>query len=232
MFISNDEQTGRFTFEAEGSTNPLNPYFIGKLSHPSQASGVTIGAGYDMGGRNALQVENELVMAGLSSYVAAVLAQGAGLTGDAAGKFVKDNHTLMVEDIRVLRNLFAMDFPRYVTRARASFNYHANNFQTAMCGYGTHYANPTAFSWETLYPSIRVIAIDLVYQGFGRQVGGYGKPIHLCMANNFDWLIHYIETSSGLNKYEAGRRRAPYLRARRDFEILNDSQCTPDPILV
>jgi hypothetical protein len=225
MYISSDEQTGRFTFEAEGSTDPASRYYYGRLSHPSAQSGVTIGAGYDMGGRNAVTVQSELTAAGMMPDVAATISQGAGLTGAAAEQFVTTNAALRVDNMQIFRNLFAVDFPRYVTRARASFEYHSNTFATGMISYG--HAGAVQFTWDTLYPAIRVIAIDLVYQGFGKMVAGYGKPIHFCIANNFDWLINYINATPGLSQYEAGRRRVPYLRARKDFEVLNYSNCIP-----
>lgn len=232
MYISSDERTGLFTFQAEGSTDPHNPYFIGKLSHPSPASGVTIGAGYDMGGRNAIQVEYELVSAGLSSFVAAKLAKGAGLTGHPAAKFVADNMDIRIEDIQILRNLFAMDFPRYVTRASNYFAYHAATFHSHMSSYGKMYSKAVQFTWDTLYPSIRVIAIDFAYQGFGRMAGGYGKPMHFCMANDFDWLIGYIQHTPGLSRYEAGRHRASYLQTNKALEMRNYSNSIPETRVV
>lgn len=224
MYISDDERTGRFTFEAEGSLDPKNPCYIGRLVHPSAESGVTIGAGYDMGGRTELQVKSDLVGAGLDRIAAERLAKGAGLTGAAATRFVVANAHLLV-DVQILRSLFATSYPGYVTRARSNFRYHASSFRTSMSGYGKEYKDAIFFDWEYLYPSIRVMAIDFTYQGFGRQAAGYGRPLHFCMANDFDWLIAYITNTPGISKYEKGRHRAGYLRDRMAFEIRNYSNC-------
>src|SRR5437762_3075975 len=115
MFINNDERTGRFTFEAEGSLDPHSPWYIGKLSHPSAQSGVTVGAGYDMGGRTPMQVRNELVTAGCNSVLAEKLSRGAGLRGHPADQFVKANKSILaINEVQVLRNLFAQIYPTYV----------------------------------------------------------------------------------------------------------------------
>ena len=63
-----------------------------------------------------------------------------------------------------------------------------------------------------------------MYQGFGKQQAGYGKPLHFCMANDFDWLIKYIQMSP-LSQYEAGRGRARYLQSRKLLEKAVFSNC-------
>jgi len=226
VYINSEQSTGSFTFDAEGSSNPSSPFFYGKLAHPSNQSGVTIGAGYDMGGRTEAQVRADLIAAGTSVDLAGKLAKGAGLTGTPAQTFVDTNRpTLLINDMQVLRSLFAKIYPGYVTRANAAFDFHAKTFTTLMPTYGLKYKNAVFFDWESLYPAIRVIAIDLVYQGFGSQQAGYGKPLHFCMANDFDWLVDYIRSSS-LNQYEQGRGRAKYLLSRKDSEIAHYSQST------
>jgi hypothetical protein len=227
MNTSADEKSGQFTFAAEGSTNSASPYFIGKLSHPSADSGVTIGAGYDMGGRTESQVKNDLVLAGLASETAAKLAKGAGMKGGQADQFVAANKAdLIVKDLAVLKRLFDQVYPGYVSTAHDNFNYHAATFRHSMPHYGKKFKDATFFSWEHLYPAIRVIAIDFTYQGFGKRQAGYGRPMHFCMANDFDWLIDYITTTPGLNRYESGRGRAAYLRGKKDFETRSYSACS------
>lgn len=228
MFTTSDEQTGRFTFDAEGSTVPSSPYFLGKLSHPSAQSGVTIGAGYDMGGRSETTVNADLVAAGIGADLAGKLAKGAGLQFQNAETFVNANKaSLIVSDMEALRNLFKAIYPKYIVSAKERFNYHALTFKASMKAYGNKYDKAIFFDWNYLYPAIRVMAVDFVYQGFGKQSAGFGKPIHFCMANDFDWLIAYIQTTPGLSQYEAGRGRAKYLQARKAIEISSFSQCTP-----
>ena len=225
MYTNDEEQTGSFTFAAEGSPDPGSPFYYGKLSHPSAQSGVTIGAGYDMGGRSEAQVRADLVAAGVNADLAAKLAKGAGKTGAAAETFVAANRaSLVVADIAPLKKLFANIYPDYVARAHQCFDFHASTFATAMPTYGAPYKGAIFFDWQYLYPAIRVIAIDLVYQGFGKPQSGYGKPLHFCMANNFDWLIRYIQTST-LAQYEQGRGRARYLQSKKFAETAAYSNC-------
>lgn len=225
MYTNDEEKTGSFTFAAEGSSDPNSPFYYGKLSHPSDESGVTIGAGYDMGGRAEATVKAELIAAGADADVAAKMAKGAGLTGTLAHQFVNTNRpTLIITNANVFQTLFANIYPGYVERAKQYYAYHAKTFKASMTTYGQQYKDAIFFDWQYLYPAIRVIAIDLVYQGFGRPQAGYGKPLHFCMANDFDWLIKYIQ-SSPLNQYEEGRGRAKYLRSKKLSETAAYSNC-------
>jgi hypothetical protein len=65
------------------------------LHHPTLGSGVTLGAGYDMGNRTQAEVEADLVAAGIDPAIAAALSQGAGLKGNEAAEFVNDNQGLV-----------------------------------------------------------------------------------------------------------------------------------------
>lgn len=228
MFTSEDEATGAFTFAAEGSLDAGSGHYIGRLHHPTPESGVTIGAGYDMRHRASHEVESDLLAAGVGAEVARGIAQGAGLSGQAADTFVAQHaHDLAVHDISALRRLFANIWPGYVARARAAFRFHAPTFASDMPTYGATFARATFFDWEYLYPAIRVIAIDFVYQGFGRMTTGYGRPLHFCMANDFDWLIDYIRQTPGLAQYEGGRGRARYLEGHKAGQRAMFSVCAP-----
>ncbi len=55
------------------------------------SSGVTLGIGYDIGGRSKASVITQLTAAGMSADQATKIAEGAGLKGDAANQFVIDN---------------------------------------------------------------------------------------------------------------------------------------------
>ena len=113
MYINREQLTGSFTFDAEGSRDPHSPFFYGKLAHPSHNSGVTIGAGYDMGGRTEPQVKADLIAAGVSADLAGKLAKGAGLTGTAAQNFVDANRpTLLINDMEVFSKPVCDDLPR------------------------------------------------------------------------------------------------------------------------
>jgi GH24 family phage-related lysozyme (muramidase) len=66
-----------------------------RLHHPSAGSGVTIGPGYDMKDRTPDQVERDLLAIFVPREAAAAAAKGAQLSGDAAGRFVRENKTLL-----------------------------------------------------------------------------------------------------------------------------------------
>jgi GH24 family phage-related lysozyme (muramidase) len=70
--------------ESEGSR--LAPY----VPPGSNNSGVTIGYGYDMGGRTAKQAEAELMRAGIDQPTANRLAKAATLRGAAAKTFIRN----------------------------------------------------------------------------------------------------------------------------------------------
>ena len=65
------------------------------IDHPSSSSGVTIGSGYDMRYKSAGQVVQDLTGAGLDLSTARRLAEGSGLSGGAAGAFVRENRHVL-----------------------------------------------------------------------------------------------------------------------------------------
>lgn len=78
---------GQRTFDAEGLETP-GRFFSRAMHWPGGASGVTVGRGYDMGGRSPEQVQRELLLAGLEAGEAALLSRAAGLKGGEAQRFV------------------------------------------------------------------------------------------------------------------------------------------------
>ncbi len=80
---------GQVTFDSEGQDSGK---YDTKVCHwPGGASGVTIGRGYDLGSRTAKGVLAHLNAAGITGAQATLLSTGAGLQGDAAGTWVKNN---------------------------------------------------------------------------------------------------------------------------------------------
>ncbi len=76
----------RFIYEHEAQAGVSN-----RLHHPSSGSGVTIGPGYDMKDRTASSVEQALMAVGVPQAAAREAAQGAGKSGEAASKFVREH---------------------------------------------------------------------------------------------------------------------------------------------
>ena len=69
-----------------------------RLHWPGGASGVTLGAGYDLKARARAGVVADLMQIGLASEVARKAADGAGLTGSAARAFCAKHRDLIALD--------------------------------------------------------------------------------------------------------------------------------------
>jgi len=69
-----------------------------RLHWPRGASGVTLGAGYDMKARSKDAVTADLIMIGINADDAKKAAEGAGLGGKDADSFVRNNRKLIVID--------------------------------------------------------------------------------------------------------------------------------------
>jgi len=89
------------------------------LHHPPGASGVTLGAGYDMKERRETEVIADLTAVGVDLAVAMKAAKGVGLSGDDAMTFAKTHEKLITLTVaqqkQLLRNK-APDYERYVRR--------------------------------------------------------------------------------------------------------------------
>ena len=77
---------GKVTFESEGAEG--GPFHSRKLHVPSATSGLTVGRGYDMKMKNAVEITRNLIAAGISQKDAAILAKATGLSGQLAKKFI------------------------------------------------------------------------------------------------------------------------------------------------
>ena len=84
-------QQGRLFIAAEEEQTNVSNH----LHHPSAASGVTLGPGYDMRGRRPAEISTDLGAIGVSPSVAAKAAQGSGKSGAIADEFVNRNKELV-----------------------------------------------------------------------------------------------------------------------------------------
>jgi len=66
-----------------------------RLHWPEGASGVTLGPGYDMKGRSALEIKSDLMAIGVDAVTAEKVSKAAGLTGGSAKKFARNNHNVI-----------------------------------------------------------------------------------------------------------------------------------------
>ncbi|WP_413732863.1 hypothetical protein [Sodalis sp. RH20] len=186
---------GQVTFDAEGNDDPSSLYFSRQLHWPQGVSGVTLGRGYDMGGRNKKTIFAELIRAGIPADRAEIISRANLLQGVSAQQFVlKHKKECGVISREAQARLFEIVYPAYVLRAKAIYEYKTARF-------------PARTAWEALKPAIRDIAVDFVYQGLG-----FERTMKACMGNDIKALIHFIETNDQLKVYEKGRQRANYLR--------------------
>lgn len=196
---------GQVTFDAEGNDISTSPYYSRVIIWPGTAlSGVTLGRGYDMGGRTEAGVSADLVAAGLAKDKADEFAKGAGKKGDDAKKFVTDNKETLGEITQeVQKKLFENTYPTYVTSAKDNYDkWTKGDDGNALAG---------KVEWDSLDQAIRDILVDFVYQGFTKGP----NPMVKGMKNDYDELIKYIEDTPALKQYEVGRKRVDYLKARK-----------------
>lgn len=189
---------GKVTYAAEGSDQAKSHFFSRHVHWPGGASGVTIGRGYDMGGRTEAQVTRDLKEAGLSDEQAKAFAKGAGLKGKDAQKFVKDNRdklgTIAPE---VQYRLFNAQYPGYAQKAQDQYTKATRDVKDAV-------------PWNDLKPAVKDVAVDFVYQ----QGSLYKAQAKAIAENDPATLETYIKKDDRANQYEEGRQRVPYLAQR------------------
>lgn len=143
---------GLVTWEAEGQEG--GPFHSRILHVPSSGSGLTIGRGYDMKHRTAVQITSELGAAGLPPAIAQRLASAAGLSGPTAQRFAISADLLDFEITPEAQlKLFAV-----------VYQWHAQDVQRIS-------AQPAVVSrygklhWANTHPLIRQLLVDLRYRG-------------------------------------------------------------------
>ncbi len=145
---------GQRTFDAEGLETP-GRFFSRALHWPGGASGVTIGRGYDMGGRSPEQVQRELLRAGLEAGEAALLSRAAGLKGGDARSFVAEwKPCAPVLSLQAQQSLFTnVTLPETLQDVRRILEK-----PDVVARYG-------AVAWNTLPAAAQELLFDLRYRG-------------------------------------------------------------------
>ena len=191
---------GQITFDAEGNDIETSPYFSRVVHWPGNAlSGVTIGRGYDMGGRLKASVNIDMTKAGIPAATAKALSEGAGLKGVKAKEFVLNQKKVIgkiTTDQQV--KLFDNIYPEYESRAKKNYDKWT-------------ISNKDRVLWNNLDAAIRDVMVDFVYQGFTKGP----NPMKAGMNNDYDELIKYINSEPSMKQYEAGRNRVKYLKSRK-----------------
>lgn len=186
---------GQVTFDGEGSDNPYSGYFSRYIHWPGGKSGVTIGRGYDMGGRGREEIFFDLTRAGVPKDQAEIISHGAKYKGPAARQYViKHRNEGGIITREAQARLFELIYPGYLRKGKHVYQIMTNKF-------------PEHTPWENLKKPIQEIAIDFVYQGLSAE-----RPMKACMYNDIEHLIDYITTTPGVKKYEKGRNRIGFLK--------------------
>lgn len=160
---------------------------------------MTIGRGYDLGNRTKAAVKLDMTKAGISEETAKAIAEGAGLKGSKAKDFVKNKKSTIGKITHEQQvKLFDNIYPDYEVRAKTNYKKWTDSEKDRVV-------------WNKLHQAIRDVLVDFVYQGFTRGA----KPMKAGMSNDFDELIKYINGSSIMKRYEAGRSRVSYLTNRK-----------------
>lgn len=145
---------GQATFNAEGQ-EARGRLFSRAIHWPGEASGVTIGRGYDMGQRTRLQILSELRHAGMGESEAAFLSGAAGLRGESARRFVATKSieapTISLPAQRALfETITTPEVVADIKRILAKPDVQAT--------YGS-------VTWEELHPLAQELVFDLRYRG-------------------------------------------------------------------
>lgn len=188
---------GQITFNAEGNDNSASNWFSRQLHFPGKASGVTIGRGYDMGGRTSAQVTQDLINAGMDSGTAVAYAQGAGLHKNEAQDFVTNHKDILPPISREVQNSLFSDvtYPSYASGAQTSY-------ERAISG------KKDATAWSDLDSKVKDVAIDFYYQ----QGRIYKTQMSAIIKNDPKSLATSLLNDERTSQHESARGRAPYLR--------------------
>ncbi|WP_394550529.1 lysozyme family protein [Pantoea sp. SGAir0183] len=107
----------KINFDAEGNDRPNSTVSSRHIHWPKGASGVTIGCGFDMGGRSSDTVKIDRIHAGVPQEEVILLARGARLSPSQSDKFVKEHRNEYGIINRVAQaKLFEMIYPKYLVR--------------------------------------------------------------------------------------------------------------------
>jgi hypothetical protein len=143
---------GTLTFEAEGQEG--GPYHSRKLHVPGPSSGLTIGRGYDMKEKSKQQIIADLKSVGIGEVDAKKLAKAAGLIGNKAKQFIKDEKLEGFEissDAQV--KLFELSY-----RAEEAVVKRISGKEDTKEAYGS-------VDWEKTDGAIRDLLVDLKFRG-------------------------------------------------------------------
>jgi uncharacterized protein (TIGR02594 family) len=145
---------GQLTFDAEGNDNAKSAYFTRVVHWPGGVSGVTLGRGYDFGQRGKDATIAHLDAAGITGAQKTTLLGAVGLTGKAAGDWVKANKAKVGEITHdQQKTLFEVVYGEHADDVKR-----LSNKKDVKDKYGT-------VDFAKLHPAIMDLLVDLRYRG-------------------------------------------------------------------
>jgi len=144
---------GLLTFEAEG--NEGGAYHSRRLHVPSESSGITIGRGYDLKGKDQLQTLRDLTSIGIEREQAQVLSRGVRLSGNDARRFIAQHH---------LTN-FELTPQQQLDLFKITYTHEKHEARRLCIKDDVTAEYRAACKWDELHPAIRVILVDLKFRG-------------------------------------------------------------------
>ncbi len=192
------------TYNNEGSDDPKSPYYCRRPYVPGadNASGVTLGKGYDMKEKSVEKIKTDLTSAGLTSEQAELLSKASKLHGHAAREFVKKTDVQKIEitedqEIKLFNISYVGlrdDVRRICEKADVTAKYGACN-------------------WNNVDAGIREYVVDLRYRG------DYTPAIRrliqkAIVSNDYDTLISVAKVRSHWGNVDSNRfnERIRYLQ--------------------
>lgn len=111
----------------------LEPHFPGGLS------GVTIGPGYDMGGRSAIEIYEDLTQAGVDANVTRELMNAAHLKGEEAIEWVNSHQNLHISEgqqLALFEQVLVPEYEHNLINQLANFAHSHTDISTEMVAWG------------------------------------------------------------------------------------------------
>ncbi len=146
---------GQITFDAEGNDDPNSRFFTRTIHYPPVGdSGVTMGRGYDMGNRSQEEIRNHLQASGFDASKIAILVQAAGLKGNQAAQYVRNNKervgVITHDQQKMLFQIVYQELKNDVIRITTKSDVESRYGETDL---------------ENLHPAIMELVVDLRYRG-------------------------------------------------------------------
>lgn len=143
---------GEVTWESEGAEG--GPYHSRCFHVPSNASGLTIGRGYDMKEKTQKKILEDMIAAGLTQAHTDIIKKAAGLNGTTASFFVVENDLLD----------FQVSPEQQLALFKISYDEQAKEVKR-ICELPDSVKRYGKVDWEGLNSAIKDITVDLKFRG-------------------------------------------------------------------